>query len=399
MGKDLKGKELGTGITQRKTGIYEIHYTDRFGKRKTLYASSAAEARKKRAEAVRQNEQERNVKERYTLREWYEEWMVVYKEPVVRPNTKAQYEMVFRKHILPVLGDTYLDDVRQRHVQMLINDLDKEGYQWETQNKVRVLLTDLFNTAIANDYAIKNPTVGIKLSKSKPRDSRTVLTLDEQYAFFECASGTFYNNLFVAQVNTGLRPGEICGLRASDIDFEHHKLHVERTLIYQKWDGDNGKTFHIGPPKTKQSLRDVPLNDAAEAALRDQMRLKEILRRKYPKDDEFADMLFVTKLNTPICSQVLCDAIKRVTDEINLQRDGTNRFPEFSAHTFRHTYATRAIESGVNPKVLQKILGHATLEMTMDLYVHVTDDFAKDEMAKMGDVTPAQKVINFPVAI
>jgi len=83
-------------------------------------------------------------------------------------------------------------------------------------------------------------------------------------------------------------------------------------------------------------------------------------------------------------SQNFCDAIKRVVNEINMQRPMLEEMEKFSGHTFRHTFATRCIESGIQPKTLQKYLGHATLQMTMDLYVHVTEDFKREEIKKLN---------------
>lgn len=245
-----------------------------------------------------------------------------------------------------------VDEVRQMHIKCLINSLNNKGYQWETQNKVRVLILDLFNIAIENDYALKNPAKGVRLSKNKPND-RVVLSVEQQKDFFECAAVTFYNNLFVTAVNTGLRPGEICALEEDDLDFDNHVISVTKTLLYQKLDGDEAKVFHIGPPKTETSVRTVPMNSTCEKALKKQIKLKKILTRKYTQTNEFGKLLFVTKFNTPLCSVVLNDAIKRIVNEINLQRDDVELFPAFSAHTFRHTFATRCIETGILPKTVQ----------------------------------------------
>lgn len=382
MGKDLKGKELGKGIRQNKNGRYEARYVDRFGNRKSVYGTSKVEIRNKLQEALKENAEKQSVKKRMTVTQWYNEWMEVYKVPVIRPNTKRHYEHIFNAHILPCLGNMFVEEVRQIHVKNLINTLDKNGYQWETQNKVRILVLDLFNIAIENDYAMRNPAKGIRLAKNKPND-RMVLSVEQQKDFFECSAGTFYHNLFTVAVNTGLRPGEICALEEKDLNFSNHTISVTKTLLYQKLDGDNGKEFHLGDPKTNSSVRTVPMNSICEEALRKQIRVKRILSAKYKKDGEFSKLIFVTRFNTPICSVVLNDAIKRIIDEINLQRDETDLFPIFSAHTFRHTFATRCIESGIMPKTVQKFLGHATLQMTMDLYVHVTDSFQQEELTKL----------------
>ena len=385
MGKDINGKELGKGIRQNKNGRYEARYIDRFGNRKSVYGTSKVEIRNKLQVALKENAQKETVRKRMTVKRWYKEWMEIYKSPVIRPNTKRHYVHIFNAFILPELGDMYLDEVRQIHVKSLINSLDKKGYQGETQNKVRILILDMFNIAMENDYAVKNPAKGIRLAVAKSED-RVVLSIEQQQDFFECSGGTFYDNLFVVAVNSGLRPGEICALEKSDLDFENHMISVTKTLLYQELEGDDRKEFHIGPPKTESSIRTVPMNLECEKSLRKQIRLKEILSRKYVKTNEFRNLLFVTRFNTPICSEVLNDAIKRIVREINLQRDEIELFPVFSAHTFRHTFATRCIEAGILPKTLQKYLGHATLQMTMDLYVHITEEFKKEELEKLDHV-------------
>lgn len=170
MGKDLKGKEIGKGIRQNKNGRYEARYIDRFGNRKSIYGTSKIEIRNKLQEALKENIEKESVKKRMTVKQWYDEWMNTYKVPVIRPNTKRHYEYIFNAHILPSLGDIYVEEVRQIHIKNLINMLDKKGYQWETQNKVRMLLLDMFNVAVENEYALRNPAKCVRLAKNKPND-------------------------------------------------------------------------------------------------------------------------------------------------------------------------------------------------------------------------------------
>lgn len=97
------------------------------------------------------------------------------------------------------------------------------------------------------------------------------------------------------------------------------------------------------------------------------------------------DLLFVTKFDTPINSQIYIDAIARIVSHINESRSDLDQFESFSGHCFRHTYATRCFEAGVNPKVVQHQLGHATLKMTMDLYTHLFEDKKEDELDKFTE--------------
>ena len=193
-------------------------------------------------------------------------------------------------------------------------------------------------------------------------------------------------------VNTGLRPGELFALQLSDVDLENGYIDVNKTLVYQKYLDDNCKTFHIEPPKTKQSHRKVPINSVCRIYLEKQFELKRVIASKRPKQQN--DYLFVTKFNTPLNSQIYSDSIKAVIRQINLTRAYDNQFEVFSGHTFRHTFATRCFEAGVEAKVVQSYLGHATLKMTMDLYTHVTDEKSSLDIEK---IVPSSdnKVIQF----
>ena len=95
--------------------------------------------------------------------------------------------------------------------------------------------------------------------------------------------------------------------------------------------------------------------------------------------------MFTTKFNTPLNAQIVWDAIKKIVDEINSTRDVTDEFEMFSCHCFRHTFATRCFEAGIKPKTVQSYLGHATLQMTMDLYTSVFPDYMSEEMNRLND--------------
>jgi len=385
MGKNLKGKELGTGIIQRKDEIYCARYVDRFGKRKVMYNRSLRDLKAALNDSIYEDKNKMNIcDDKITLDEWYKKWLEIHKYKVIRENTKRHYVQVYEKHISPNLGKFKLNEITQLQIKGLIKKLDKAGYKYETKNKVKILLLDMFNKAMIDDFASKNPARGIKITRDEEKDIR-VLTQDEQVTFFDACKGTFYDNLFTVAVSTGLRPGEICALRAEDIDFDKAEISVVRTLLYQKLDGDTKKTFHIELPKTKTSIRKVPINKQCSVALKKQIMQKNVLMSKSNAKplEGYKDLLFTTKYSTPINAQIYCDAIKAVVDEINLCRDDLEQFEMFSGHCFRHSFATRCFEAGIQPKTVQNYLGHATLQMTMDLYTSVLEDYKKEEMSKL----------------
>lgn len=389
MGKDLNGKELGSGIIQKKDGRYEARYVDRFGKRKSISGRDLKDIKIRLNEAIYENENEINIKDNITLNDWYKKWINIYKYNVIRNNTKRIYDQVYYKHISPHLGNLNLKDITQLKIRELIKELDSQGYQYETKNKVKILLIDMFNKAIIDEFLKKNPAKGISIRREEKKEIQ-VLSVENQVAFFDCCKGTFYDNFFIVAISTGMRIGEIASLRWEDIDIDNKMIHVRRTLVYQKYDGDAGKTFHFELPKTNTSYRDIPINKQCELALKKQYMQKNIVKSKAPKEKmpeiEFQDLLFTTKYNTPLNSQIICDAIKKITDEINLTRDITEEIETFSCHCFRHTFATRCFESGIKPKTVQGYLGHATLQMTMDLYTSVLKEHQMSEMDKLDDI-------------
>ena len=380
MGKDLKGKELGLGITQRKDGMYQARYTDRWGKRRTIYRVKLRELRKELAEAVAGNINFTSIKNEITLDQWYERWMEVYKEKSIRPNTKREYAHIYSKNISPYLGSRKINSLVKSDIQLLIDRVYEDNYGYERQNKVKVILRDMLQRAVEDNLVINNPVSGIKIRSEKEINAKA-LTNEEQEVFFDYCRNTFYDNLFHVAVNTGLRPGELFALTEKDIDFEEGFIDVNKTLVYQKYLTDTRKEFHIEPPKTKQSYRKVPINSVCREYLKRQIELKKVISQKRPKEQN--SYLFVTRFNTPLNSQIYTDAIKAVIKQINLTRTFEEQFETFSGHTFRHTFATRCFESGVEPKVVQDFLGHASLKMTMDLYTHVTTEKASVDIEKI----------------
>ena len=380
MGKDLKGKELGVGITQRKDGLYQGRYKDRFGKYKTIYNKKLGDLRKELAIAIADNQLYTSVRDEIKLDDWFKRWVDVYKKKSVRPNTLREYTHIYSKNISPSLGNCNINSLVKADIQQLIKKVNDDGYLYERQNKVKVILTDMFARAIEDDLMIKNPAKGVKLYQDKISSARA-LTIGEQAVFFEFCKNTFYDNLFNVAVNTGLRPGELFALTIEDINFEEKYIDVNKTLVYQKYLDDECKTFHLEPPKTKQSYRHVPINSTCIDYLKRQVELKEIVSSRRPKMQ--TDYLFVTRFNTPLNSVIYSDAIRSVIRRINETRSLDNQFDFFSGHTFRHTFATRCLEAGVQPKVVQSYLGHATLKMTMDLYTHVTADKATEDIERI----------------
>lgn len=401
MGKDLNGKELCPGFGQRRNKQYYARFENRFGRRQTLYSKDLHELRDKYNTAVYEDKKKLNVVDNgTTLDDFFDIWLEVYKYKVIRENTKLGYKAVYRRHISPILGKRTLLEVTSLMVRALLNGMDKQGYSYEMRNRVRIMLADIFEKALMDNYVNRNPVKGIKLVRDEKKEIR-VLKKEEQIDFFECAAGTFYNNLFVTAVETGLRPGELFALTTEDVDFTKREIWVNKTLIYQKFESDARKTYHLGPPKTKSSNRKVPITKRCETALRRQMHQRQVILNKpgvkLPKGLE--NTLFLSSVGTPLNVMTYNDAIWRIVDIINMMRDPLEQMDKFSGHCFRHTFATRCFEAEIQPKTVQAYLGHASLQMTMDLYTHVTEEYKQEEISKLESGENKVQYIENPYAM
>ena len=380
MGKSLKGKELGKGISQRKDGRYQARFINRFGVRQTIYGTTVTEITKKLRDAQYEDEKQINaVTSDITLDEWFEIWLDTCKK-----NCKSTSKEVYRinyKRLQKELGWRKLNQLNLVHMQQAINNMPSESMRHNS----KILLNDMLNKAVNADLITKNVSKNINTKIAAPyefndesEDETRALTIEETKLFLEASKKSIYYNLFVVALETGMRIGEITGLQWEDIDFDNMVIHVRRNLCYYS---KNGKyIFELHNGKTKNSIRDIPMTDhVKEALIAEKSKAK---KDELDKDtiDKFGHLIFTTRNNKPLQRHPVWRSIKDVVKRINSDPD--NNFPSIGPHCFRHTFATRAIECGISPKTLQKLLGHSNLSMTMDLYCHVTEDTLKQEMRK-----------------
>ena len=235
MGKDLNGKEIGHGIIQKKNGRYEARYVDRFGKRRSVSGRDLRKVKREYNEALYENDKEINIREKITLDQWYDKWMLLYKIGTIKESSRVRYRDTYKKHISPTLGRYYLTEIQQYQIKELIKNMKDNDLGYEMQNQTKILLVDMFDKAMVNEFVRKNPAKGISVKRDEKKEPR-VLSVEEQYDFFECSKGTFYDNFFNVAVTTGMRLGEIAALTWDDIDLERRIISVTKTLVYIKYE-------------------------------------------------------------------------------------------------------------------------------------------------------------------
>ncbi len=360
MGKDLKGKELGVGISQRKDGLYTARFTNKFGKRQQKYFKKLQECRNWIAEAQFQNEHGDILHcENPTVDAWFDYWINNIKGDNIRYNTRRNYEERYQKNIKPFIGGMLIHDIKPLHCQNVLNEM-ASSYANSVIEQSRLVMFMIFDSAVENEFLAKNPvTKSVKCENGKKVKKMRALTIEEQKSFLKTVKGTSNYNQYALVLQTGLRTGEMIGLRWSDIDFKERVIHVRRTMEYRYSLGE----WRSGEPKTKNGIRDIPLTQEAVEILENQ---KEKLKKIKIRPIEFKDSVFLCRNGTPTKNSAYDTKLFYYCDKIGI--------PRFSMHVLRHTFATRCIEAGMRPKTLQIILGHSNIRTTMDLYVHVTDD-------------------------
>lgn len=377
MGKSLNGKELGKNISQRKDGRYQARFTNRFGNRQTIYANTLNEIRAKLREEQYNDEKEINVVTKdITLDEWYEIWMNTCKKGC-RASTKESYATHYRR-IKDDLGWRKLTSLNLIIMQDAINKLCSDN----ARKNSKKILVDMLEKAIDSNLLIKNYAKQIitVLTKEEKKERR-VLTISETEQFLKQAEGTYYYNLYVVALETGMRIGELMGLTWKDVDLKAKQptINVRHTLCYFRKDGKY--IFEMHDTKTNNGKRMIPLTEKAIKALkRQKIQKQEIVFRGKVAPDEYKDLVFITKNNKPTQQFVVQECISLIVDKIRKKNED---FEPFSPHVFRHTFATRALERGVQIKSLSKLLGHGTVELTYNTYCHVTEDTLVEEMKKM----------------
>ena len=329
-----------------------------------------------------------------TVNAWFNRWL---KDVVgnLAPNTLRNYRERYEHNVQPFIGSMLLRDVKPMDCQMILNAMESD-YAGSTIRQTYVTMGTFFKSAKDNGFIDRHPMDGVRYTKPvRAVDDIHFLTVDEQKRFLEAAKGSHNYAQYALILETGLRTGEMIGLTWDAIDWEKRTLTVNKTLEFRYKQDE----WRAGPPKTESSYRTIPLTDTAYGILREIYDIREyrnesnglstvltFMDRKTGQKRKLVmrDLVFINwRTGMPAKNSSYDTHLYKLCDEAGIKR--------FCMHALRHTYATRAIESGMQPKVLQKLLGHASSKTTMDRYVHVTDDSMQKAVAQFAKAQEAQK--------
>ena len=399
---DNKGRLLRNGEVQRKEdNRYLYRYTDLSGKKRTVYAMTLVELRKKEKQIERDLQDGiDSYKGDMTLNQLFYAYMETKSD--IRESTRCNYLGIWKNAIERTdLGNMKIAKIKQLHIRAFYSGLVKDGYAANTIRLYHNLIYPALELAVDSDIIRKNPAKDCKKGIGGTKKERTAMTIEEQEKMLDFVKNSTRYNVYypmlIFALSTALRVGELSGLRWCDVDLKQNVIHVRQQLIYKNF-GD-GSQFHIQPLKTDAGRRDIPLTALARKSLIKQRELSMMLGRaaKVQEVEGVSDFVFTNSQGKPYAANavnfMLANVVKGHNQIEEIKAENEHRepvlLPHISAHILRHTACTRLAETGLEPKVLQYIMGHANVSITLDVYTHL--DFSQIQ-EKMEAVQENMKI-------
>ncbi len=396
--KDSKGRNLLKGEGQRSNGRYYFQYKDTLGHAKVVYDWDLSELRKKEKQIIRDLEDGINgTASKMTLNQLFDLYISLKDSGSLKKTSKNNYIGMWNCNLRDSeLGNAEIKNIKTSHIMKFYKELKDKGLSNSTIKFFHTILVSCFNLALDDDMIRKNP---VKKECIKPykggAKGKEALTREEQRILLDFMENSNIYKSYVPMIKymigTACRIGEVIGITWDDVDMKNKKIFIDHQLIYKK--APDGKTkFMITDTKSESGHREIPMTNDIYNALADQRQYKMFMGT--PRDytvDGYSKFIFTTKSGKPIAPNGFNNAMKNVVEAYNkretMMAESDNRqpvlLPHISAHTFRHTGCTRMAEAGIDIKVLQRIMGHSDISITMDVYNHVNDDRIQNELEKL----------------
>lgn len=390
--KDSKGRALRKGEYQRtKDGKYVYGYVDPNGKRRYIYSQDLKTLRERELELVKGQLDGLDVYAagNADLNYVFDRYIATKSE--IRSSTRSNYIYMYDRYVRNGFGKKKIGKIKYSDVLYFYYDLlQNRGLQVNTLDNIHTVLHPTFQMAVRDDIIRKNPSdnvmAEIKKKTGNKKGIRHALTIEQQRAFmdFIAQSPVFagWHPFFTVLLGTGCRIGEVVGLRWEDVDLEKRIIDINHAMTYYPRREDTYKCeFRVSLPKTEAGTRLLPMME----------QVYQVLKKEYErqKEEGFADctidgmtgFIFTNRFGTIHNPQAVNRAIKRIYEAHNAEEVVKAKkekrepviIPHFSCHHLRHTFCTRFCENETNVKVIQSIMGHASIDTTLNIYAEVTE--------------------------
>lgn len=295
----------------------------------------------------------------------------------INPQTIKGIESYIKNHIFPSLGDLTLSQLNAMVLQNFVNDLKDKGLANATVKRIFSVIHSSLDMAEKMQLIEKN-YASIVIKPNTKRKQLQVWDVQEVQHFLQVASKEPYTYIaFHLALLTGMRQGEILGLRWCDVHFESQMLFVRQTLSH------DGKEFLPGA-KTSSGIRSIALDPETVNILKNHQKRYEENKRKYEKEYQDHDLVVCSKLGRQIKPRMLMTVWYRLLGESGL--------PKITFHDLRHTHASLLLKNNVHPKIVSERLGHSSIQITLDTYSHLLPNMQKDAAGKLGEEILGKKL-------
>lgn len=377
-----KRRANGEGnIRKRKDGRWEGRYTaghnPTTGKAiyKNVLGKTQAEVKEKLKKAIEETKGLDIAKaESYTVGQWMEVWYEYYAKIKVRASSHKTYEGYIKNHIEPNIGAIPLTKLTTLDLQMMYQKLltggrvdrlesqnQSKGLSAKTVRNLNQIISSAMKLAMEQKLVAHNPADGCALPRVEHREMKT-LPAEQLAAFLNEAKKTGVYEMYYLDLATGMRRGELLGLKWEDIDFAHGVIHIRRQVARL-----NG-TVQEAPLKTKNSYRNISIGTDAV----------ELLKQKKQIDNGKSVYVFPSPTGGPLAPDSVLHMLHRVLERAGL--------PKIRFHDLRHTFATLALQNGVDIKTVSGMLGHFSAGFTLDTYAHVTTAAQREAAEAIGSI-------------
>ena len=389
--KDNNGHVLRKGECLRKDGRYVYTYTDSIGRRRCIYSKNLLKLREREDKLIRDKMAGLDVyrASTVTINMVFDKYLST--KIGLKSTTHSNYIYTWNYFVRETFGMRKIGEVKYSDVLFFYNYLTKEkGIKISSLENVHTLLFPTFKLAVRDNIIRQNPAEGamtdLKRRFGRRRKRRKALTVEQQKAFINYIKdnpvfGKWYP-ILVFLLGTGCRAGEAIGLTWDDVDFNKRQININHSLIYYPRREDTGRCeFRVSTPKTEASIRIIPMiGPVYDVLLREYSRqLKEGFSKK--SIDGITNFIFTNRYGNLYNPQAINRAIVRIVNSYNMKENENvmieNRepviIPHISCHNLRHTFASRLCETETNVKVIQQIMGHADVAITMNIYAEVSE--------------------------
>ncbi len=323
-----------------------------------------------------------------TVESWMETWLNEYKKDNIRPSTFSSYESIVRVHIKPNIGKAYIRELKPEQIQRFYNERKSSGLSARTIRNIHVILHEALDQAMRNNLVVRNVSEATTLPKQEKKEMR-VLTPEEQNKFMSVLAKDKAGMIFKLDLATGMRRGELLALKWKDLDLKEGILKVNGSLSrtkvnFDKESAEKKTAIIIQEPKTKKGKRTIPLFSSIVTELKEHKAAEKEKFISLGWDDikikqHFKDgLVFTNELGGHIEPRNLTRKFYSLVKAAGI--------PSTNLHALRHSLATRLLEMNVNPKVVQEILGHSTITLTLDTYSHVMPELKRDAADKLSSI-------------